>query len=154
MFGRAPTGPPLAWSWADQQLHTARNYWVVTADPTGRPHARPLWGYWTAPALLFSTASRTLANVRANPRASVHLESGSDVVIVEGRADVAVDSAELHAFVATYNRKYGASLAVHGQQVGDDKHGDGGVVVVHAEVVYAWQRSVETATKWRFPAPA
>ena len=37
---------PLPWSWAEEQLTDARNYWITTIGPTGRPHVRPVWGVW------------------------------------------------------------------------------------------------------------
>jgi hypothetical protein len=151
MFGRRPTGPSVAWSWADEQLRTARNYWVATASRSGGPHTRPFWGCWTAPNFEFSTGSRTIANVSANPQVSIHLESGEDVVILEGAARVVLEPARLQRFVLTYNAKYSARLEVRGREVGDDTHGTGGVVVVRAEVVYGWQASVETATRWDLP---
>jgi hypothetical protein len=150
MFGRKPSGPPLAWAWADQRLRAARTYWVATVGQSGRPHVRPYWGCWMAQALMFSTMSRALHNTRANSQASVHLESGSDVVIVEGHAGVVADREDLQTFAAEYNRKYDWNLQVQGQLVGDNKGASGNVVVVRASVAYGWEQSVETATKWQF----
>ena len=30
----------LPWSWVQERLTTARNYWIATARPDGRPHDR------------------------------------------------------------------------------------------------------------------
>lgn len=154
MFGREPAGPSLPWSWADEQLRGARDYWVTTTGRSGRPHARPFWGLWSGTSFQFSTSSRTLANIRTNPQATVHLESGRDVVIVDGDASIILQPVRLQDFVTAYNAKYGGCLEVRGQEVGDDTHGNGGVVVVQAAVIYGWQQSVETATKWDLTAPA
>jgi len=148
MFGREPAGPSLPWSWADERLREARNYWVTTASRSGQPYARPFWGLWEGVSFEFSTGSRTLANIRTNPQVTVHLESGSDVVIVEGDAGVILQPARLQDFVEAYNGKYGGCLEVRGHEVGDDTHGNGGVVVVRAVVIYGWAQSVETATRW------
>jgi hypothetical protein len=34
----------LPWSWAEERLAESRNFWLVTADGNGRPHAMPVWG--------------------------------------------------------------------------------------------------------------
>jgi hypothetical protein len=36
------TSGTLPWSFVDEQMLTARNYWVVTVRPDGRPHAMPV----------------------------------------------------------------------------------------------------------------
>lgn len=34
----------LDWAWLDSRLETARNYWVASTRPDGRPHVMPVWG--------------------------------------------------------------------------------------------------------------
>ena len=46
----------LPWSWAEERLETARNYWIGTTRSDGSPHAAPVWGLWTGDAVLFSTS--------------------------------------------------------------------------------------------------
>jgi hypothetical protein len=79
----------LDWGWAAARLAEARNYWVVTAGPDGRPHAAPVWGLWLDDALVFGTSpeSRKGKNLVRDPRVVVHLESGDEVVILEGRIE-------------------------------------------------------------------
>ena len=69
------SGGTLPWSWAEEQLRAARNYWVCSTRPDGRPHAMPVWGLWLDGAVLFSTdpSSRKGRNLTANPAAVVHL---------------------------------------------------------------------------------
>ena len=78
----------LPWSFARERLERARNYWVCTVRPDGRPHAAPVWGVWAKNALYFETArtSQKARNLAANPAIVVHLESGDEVVIIEGTA--------------------------------------------------------------------
>jgi hypothetical protein len=45
----------LLWSWADQRLVDARNYWVATASVEGIPHVAPVWGVWSHGTLWFGT---------------------------------------------------------------------------------------------------
>jgi hypothetical protein len=96
----------LEWSWADERLETSRNYWVVTATADGRPAAAPVWGVWLDGALRFGTsrASRKGRNLAADPRVVVHLESGDEVVILEG----GVEETEIDGPLAdAYEGKYG-----------------------------------------------
>jgi hypothetical protein len=91
----------LAWSWAAERLAGSRNYWVATAGP----HASPVWGLWQEGGLLFSCGrrSRKARALARNPRIVVHLESGDDVVIVEG---VAEPTSATERDVEAYEAKY------------------------------------------------
>lgn len=53
------TAGMLPWETVRGWLTTARNYWVCTSAPGGRPHAKPVWGIWDDDALLFSTHPKT-----------------------------------------------------------------------------------------------
>jgi flavin reductase (DIM6/NTAB) family NADH-FMN oxidoreductase RutF len=79
----------LDWAWAVERLAASRNYWIVTADEDGRPRALPVWGVWFDDAVLFGTAgrSRKARNLDRDPRVVVHLESGDEVVILEGEVE-------------------------------------------------------------------
>ena len=79
----------LPWTWADERLAGARAYWVASTRPDGGPHAAPVWGLWLGDGVYFSTSrgSRKGLNLARDPRCVVHLESGDEVVIVEGRVE-------------------------------------------------------------------
>jgi pyridoxine/pyridoxamine 5'-phosphate oxidase len=96
------------WQRAREQLASARNYWISTCSAAGRPHAMPVWGVWLDGALLFSTArtSRKGRDLAANPAAVAHLESGDDVVILEGAVEEVRDAAMLARFAGAYEAKY------------------------------------------------
>jgi general stress protein 26 len=85
----------LAWKDVEQQLAKAKNYWVATTRPDGRPHAMPVWGLWLDGVFYFSSdgSSRKARNIAASGRAVVHLESGDDAVIIEGEAERIMDRA-------------------------------------------------------------
>ncbi len=78
----------LPWSWAEEQLHASKNYWVVTVDPDGRPHATPVWGVWFDDRFWFSTAPSALKvrNIEQNPNVVVTGEDTVNVVSIEGTA--------------------------------------------------------------------
>jgi general stress protein 26 len=95
----------LDWSWAEQRLFASRNYWIVTADADGEPAAVPVWGVWADGAVYFGTnpSSRKGRNITRDPRVVVHLESGDEVVILHGEAEVVdVDDSVLDAYAAKY----------------------------------------------------
>jgi hypothetical protein len=100
----APPGELLPWSWAEQRLVAARNYWIATTRPNGRPHCRPVWGVWLPDGFWFSTGSLARHNLAANPHITLHLESGDQVVIVEGDAAAMTGAGRLQGFLAAYNR--------------------------------------------------
>lgn len=76
----------LAWDWVDRQMHKARNYWVSTTCPDGRPHSAPVWGAWVDGSLYFGTDKQSVKarNIALDNRVVVHLESGDETVILEG----------------------------------------------------------------------
>jgi hypothetical protein len=94
----------LAWSWVEQQLLGAGTYWVVARSP-GHPHPRPVWGIWSEQQLYLSIGSPTLRRaIRAEPVVTVHLDSGTDVVVVEGLVAPSVPTSP--ALIQAYNDKY------------------------------------------------
>ena len=99
----------LPWSWAVERLAAARNYWVVSTWPDGRPHAMPVWGVWDADCVWFSTArgSRKARNLAADPRCVVTTEDASEPVVVEGVAELAQDRATVARVADRMNAKYG-----------------------------------------------
>ncbi|MER3439646.1 MAG: pyridoxamine 5'-phosphate oxidase [Chloroflexota bacterium] len=140
----------LPWGHAAQRLEAARNYWIVTCDARGRPHAVPVWAVWLEGALFFSTAptTRTARNLAVNPQASVHLESGDDVVILEGTAQFvqplppAISAAIDDAMAAKY-----------GYRPSSDGSGPTqGMFVLSPRVAFAWTAFPSDATRWTFSA--
>ncbi|MCY3575578.1 MAG: pyridoxamine 5'-phosphate oxidase family protein [Chloroflexi bacterium] len=137
----------LAWDWPTRQMRAARNYWVCSTRADGRPHAAPVWGIWFEGAFVFGTDANSIkaANIRRDPRVSIHLESGDDVVIIEGELRPAQLSAEsMAALEARYTEKYGLNpeLAVD----------DALVLQLQPRKVLAWQEAdfPTTATCWLF----
>ncbi len=49
----------LSWSYVSQRLEQARNYWVATTRPDGRPHVVPVWGLWIDNAFYFGGVPTT-----------------------------------------------------------------------------------------------
>jgi nitroimidazol reductase NimA-like FMN-containing flavoprotein (pyridoxamine 5'-phosphate oxidase superfamily) len=144
-------GPaPLPWQWAVEQLTAARNYWVTSIGPSGRPHVRPVWGVWRDDTVQFSTGGRHGANLSRDPRVTVNLDDGDECVIVEGTSNAVADAAFRRAFCDAYAEKYDWPITIDVAQV---------VHVVQPKVVLGWlahdiaRESTlfqATATRWRF----
>lgn len=137
----------LPWSHVTERMTKALHYWVSTASPEGRPHATPVDGLWLDDRLYFGggTETRRHRNLTANPAACVHLESGTDVVILHG------DAMEL--------RQPDRSLTIRLSEGSRKKYGYGpkpeeyeaaGIRVFRARVVIAWKEFPKDATRWRF----
>ncbi|MGH2390465.1 MAG: pyridoxamine 5'-phosphate oxidase family protein [Chloroflexota bacterium] len=109
-YGISPDLDPAqcSWSRAVDRLAPSRNYWIGTTHPEGRPHAMPVWGVWQDDTLYFATSrnSRKARNLAANPAVVVHLESGDDVVVLEGEVEEVSDRPVLDRFADAYHAKY------------------------------------------------
>jgi len=95
----------LPWSWAGERLDGSRNYWVATTKPDGAPHAMPVWGLWLDGAFVFSTSpeSRKGRNLARDPRVVVHVESGEEVVVLEGEIEeIELDERLARLYAAKY----------------------------------------------------
>ncbi len=132
---------PIRWSWVVKRMTTARNYWVAATRADGRPHLSPVWGVWRDSAFHFFTDPHSLKAraIRRDPRAVIHLESGDEVVIMEGSLEPV---APTPALLAAYQDKYGISL-------GDNPTG---LYRLKLAKALAWLESdfPQTATRWRF----
>lgn len=103
LYGQPSDTPSSDWEWVDDQLTVAGTYWVVTPTPT-HPHPRPVWGVWREERLHLSVGSPTLAQaLLPTTPVTVHLDSGTDVVIVEGNVVGPSTDPEL---IAAYDSKY------------------------------------------------
>jgi general stress protein 26 len=149
------TGAPgerLPWSRVSEWLHGARNYWVCTSRPDGRPHAKPVWGVWLEGRLLFSTHPETITarNLRANPALALHLESGDQVVIVEGTATRLDDRSLLARYGEEHEAKYDWFLSPADLDPGNP---DAAYYAVRPRVALSWDTATEigeTITRWSF----
>jgi hypothetical protein len=133
----------LPWSFARERLEQAQNYWICTASPSGKPHATPLWGVWVDDSFYFDGGMETRwgRNLAANPQIVVHLESGGEVVIVEGSWAQAreLDPALFARIVESYGAKYNYR-----------PDSPGGLYVVRPRAARGWSQFPKDVTRWRF----
>jgi hypothetical protein len=140
----------LPWSFVEERMGEARNYWIVTVRPDGRPHAMPVWGAWLENKLYIegSPETRRHRNIIANPHVVAHLESGNQVVIIEGEAhEAGKPTPALGRLLSeAYTTKYKAA----GYTPGPNAWDNGGLYVIHPKVVFAWTQFPRDTTRWQF----
>jgi hypothetical protein len=137
----------LAWDWVVERLEKARNYWVSTTRPDGRPHVAPVWAIWLDGTLYFDGHPQTLwaRNIAQNPNVVIHLESGDEVVILEGVVeDIAhLDRAIAEQITTVSNAKYNYSTPA-------DELVNRGLFALRPQAALAWGEFPRTMTRWRF----
>lgn len=111
--GYNDTGEQTTLDWAEvrERLEQSKHFWFSTADASATPHARPIWGAWVDDTLYADggvQVTRWGRDLLANPRTQVHLESATEVVIIDGDFSMSNDlTAESFARVqASYLRRY------------------------------------------------
>ena len=138
---------PLTLEWVGERMATARNYWIGTSRRDGRPHAAPVWGVWMDERLLFSTGapSQKARNIARSAEVIAHLESGDDVVIIEGHAVVVTDAGARSRFDADYKKKYDFDPGAAADPTSL-------VYRVEPRTILAWREKdfPGTASRWRF----
>lgn len=136
----------LPWSFFDERMLAAHNYWVATTRPDGRPHAAPVWGLWHEGAFYFSSGqeSAKARNLAANSAAVVHSESGDDTIILEGQASVVDEQAEA-ALLKTLDKAYKAKYQFAFLGLGK-------IYRVKIKQALAWREAdfPSSATRWQF----
>jgi hypothetical protein len=137
----------LGWSHVEQRMSEAKVYWIATVSPDGRPHATPVDGLWRDGSLYFSghPQTRRQRNLAANPAVCVHLESGTDVVTMNGSAHrITVDPDLAEQLAADSRAKYGYGSA--------DLYLDNDVCVFRPVEAFAWSQFPKDMTRWRLTA--
>ncbi len=139
----------LEWSHVEQRLTDARVYWLATSGPGGRPRVRPLDGIYVDGVIYLggSLETRWSRDLAENPQVAVHLDGGSDVVIVEGVAELLQNGGgpELaKRLAAATNAKY----PEYGMTA--DSYKGPGPYAVHPRVAYGWKDFPKDVTRFRF----
>ena len=149
-YGERTPDDLMPWSYVDEKLRSALNYWLATAGPSGRPHSRPVDGVWVEGALCFggSPETRWVRNLQTNPGVSVNLSSEAEAIILEGAAELITDPGHPLAVASTaankvkYPQYFAAGLF-------DEFHP---FWALRARTAYAWSLDgfPSRATKWTF----
>jgi PPOX class probable F420-dependent enzyme len=91
---------------AAERVEAARNLWMATVRPDGRPHLVPVWYVVDAGRWYICTAPGSVKarNLNRNPHIALALEDGTNPVIVEGEAQaVSPNPAVVDKFKAKYD---------------------------------------------------
>jgi nitroimidazol reductase NimA-like FMN-containing flavoprotein (pyridoxamine 5'-phosphate oxidase superfamily) len=138
----------LPWSHVEKRLKEAMHYWLCTVRPNGRPHAVPNWAVYIQGKIYFdgSPETRHARNIAKNQHVVVHLESGEDVLIVEGVAKASGKPAiELALQIAqAYSEKY----ADRGYAPQPDQWNEGGLFEIQPRTIIAWTQFTDDPTRF------
>jgi nitroimidazol reductase NimA-like FMN-containing flavoprotein (pyridoxamine 5'-phosphate oxidase superfamily) len=137
----------LPWSHVTERMAEAQNYWICTVSPDGRPHATPVWGLWLDDRLYFGGGPQTRRsrNLAENPAVCVHLESGSDVIILHGDVQElrAPDRSLVTRLIDISEKKYGYAPKPEDYEAP-------GTCVLRPRWALAWKQFPKDATRWSF----
>jgi hypothetical protein len=141
----------LSWDEVERRLVASKNYWLATVRPDGTPHSVPRWGVWVDGRFYYDGAptTRHVRNVEKNPACTLTLESGTEVVIVEGVSTAtSADPAGLGARLAAAFEKYAPEYA----PTADSWAGEsgGGLRVITPRRALAWFAFPTDCTRFVF----
>ncbi len=134
----------------DIWLQGYRSIWLSTTRPDGRPHAAPVWFWWDGRSITFITGAATqkAKNLAHQNWVIFQAGDGDDVIILQGRAEIVTDAAEIERINSRYMAKYVDPFS--GAQATVTNKGDL-VYRVQIQHIMAWEyASVQTRTDWRF----
>ena len=90
-----------------QKLNLAKNIWIASVRPDGRPHLVPVWFTWYDKKLFICIERNSVKgrNILSDPQVSLALEDGSSPVICEGSARF-IEQPYPAGLVALFQHKY------------------------------------------------
>lgn len=154
-----PTFPPgyvdkpkgfLTWDWVAKQLTESKHYWLCSVRPNGHPHVVPRWGVFIDDKFYYdgSPETRHARNIMKNPYVSLHLENGSEAVILNGTcAPAGKPSPELGKKLSqAYRKKYKSD----GYAPQPNAWDAGGLYVFTPLQCIAWTNMPKDPTKFVF----
>ncbi|MBI3167154.1 MAG: pyridoxamine 5'-phosphate oxidase family protein [Chloroflexi bacterium] len=140
----------VPWEHVEKRLTESINYWLCSVYPDGRPHVVPRWGAYLVGKLYYdgSPETRHARNIEKNPNVTLHLESGNDVVIMEGTSvPASKPDPELgQRLSAAYKLKYESD----GYAPEPSQWDEGGLYVFTPRQCIAWTTFFENPTKFIF----
>ena len=140
----------LTWDWVVARLNDAQNYWLCSVRPDGRPHVVPRWAVFLDGKVYYdgSPETRHNRNIELNPRVSLHLENGTEAIILEGTsAPAGRPSLALGQSLAeAYRTKY----QDFGYAPEPNSWDQGGLYVFTPRQCIAWSKFNEDPTKFIF----
>jgi hypothetical protein len=110
----------------------------------------PVWGVWLDNRMFIegSPQTRRFRNIAANPAVVAHLESGDQVVIVEGQA--LEHGKPERSLAERLSRDFSVKYAASGYAPGPENWDAGGLYVIQPHTVFAWTHFPIDTTRWQF----
>lgn len=140
----------VGWEWVVEQMTASKNYWLSSVRPDGRPHVVPRWGVFIDNRFFYdgSPETRHAQNILENPNVYLHLESGDQVVMMEGVSKPAEKPTTEFAqqLAETIGNKYGKD----GYSPKPDQWDEGGLYVFTPHQCIAWTVFYEDPTRFVF----
>jgi len=138
-------------SYIAEHMCPVKNYWIVTATRQGKPAATPVWGVWLDGKLYFdgSPSTRRGRNIRHNSQVTVHLESGDEVLVLEGEA-IILSTAPEPALAIRLAQAYTAKYERYGYAPMPDNWDKGGLFIFTPKSAMGWTQFPKDVTRWEF----
>ena len=138
------------WEWVAEQMTDAKHYWLSSVRPDGRPHAVPRWGAFIDTKFWYdgSPETRHAQNIMKNPHVSLHLESGHQVVMMEGISKPA--GKPTREFARKLAKVIGKKYSEDGYSPEPNQWDAGGLYVFTPRQCIAWTVFYENPTKFLF----
>jgi len=140
----------VTWEYVEERLTRSVNYWICSTRPNGHPHVIPRWGVVVEGKFYYdgSPETRHAKNILRNPNVTLHLESGSEAVILDGTSEPAgKPSAKL---AKRLSQAYKVKYAKEGYSPEPDQWDQGGLYVFTPRQCLAWTKFFENPTKFVF----
>lgn len=140
----------VEWDWVSAQLTESTIYWLCSVSPDGKPHVVPRWGVFLDGRIYYdgSPETRHGLNIKSNPSISVHLENGTQPVILNGTS---VPSAKPSPeFGKKLSQEYKKKYTELGYAPEPNSWDGGGLFVFTPRECIAWSKFTEDPTKFIF----
>jgi hypothetical protein len=140
----------LTWDWVAERLTYSKHYWLCSVRPNGHPHVVPRWGVFVEGKFYYdgSPETRHSRNVELNPNVALHLESGTEAVILEGTCGLA--DKPTSAFGKTLSQEFKRKYRELGYAPEPNSWDAGGLYVFTPRQCIAWSKFTEDPTKFIF----
>jgi len=138
------------WAWVAEQMTASKNYWLSSVRPNGHPHVVPRWGVFIDNKFYYdgSPETRHAQNIMKNPHVSLHLESGNQVVMMEGTSTPAEKPTP--DFANQLAQAIGNKYSDQGYSPEPTQWDEGGLYVFTPRQCIAWTSFYENPTKFIF----
>ena len=144
----------VTWEHVEKRMRESLNYWMCSVRPNGRPHVVPRWGAYLDGKFYYdgSPETRHARNIVENPYVTLHLESGNDVIIMDGTSQPAGKPAP--EFAQRLSDALSAKYKSEGYTPKPNQWDEGGLYVFTPRQCIAWTVFFENPTKFVFDVEA